>query len=105
MVGGGILSKTDAEQSLWNHVTTRSANEAGYETPYYKRAHLKLEMFEQVRATFFEKAFREENEKREGGEALPARSPAKREVRLAGGATDRHVRRDSKKLNKNAQKK
>ena len=104
-VGGGICSMTDAENSLWNHITTRSANEAGYDTPHYKRTHLKLEMFEQVRATFFKKAFREENEKREGGEALPARSSAKRVVRLAGAATDRNVRKNSRKQNKNAQKK
>jgi hypothetical protein len=63
-----------------------------------------LEIFEQVRATFFEEAFREEKEEREGGEALPARSSAKREVRMAGGATDRNVLRGSRKLKKNAPK-
>jgi hypothetical protein len=103
-VGGGTLSRSDAESSFWSHVTSRSANEAMHGTPNHKRSHLKLEMFEQVRATFFEEAFREEKEEREGGEALPARSSAKREVRMAGGATDRNVLRGSRKLKKNAPK-
>jgi hypothetical protein len=73
-------------------------------TPSHKRSHLKLEMFEQVRATYYEEVFREEKEEREGGEALPARSSATREVRMAGSATDRNVVRGSRKLKKNAPK-
>jgi hypothetical protein len=103
-VGGGTLSRSDAESSFWSHVTSRSANEAMHGTPSHKRSHLKLEMFEQVRATYYEEVFREEKEEREGGEALPARSSATREVRMAGSATDRNVVRGSRKLKKNAPK-
>ena len=101
-VGGGTHSRSEAESSFWNHVTSRSANEAMHGTPGHKRNHLKLEMFEQVRATYYEELFREEREEREGGGTHPARSSETREVRMLGSATDRNVVRGSKKLKKKA---
>ena len=110
-VGGGTQSQSDAEQSFWNHVTTRSANEAAPSVPDQKRKHLKPEMFEQVRATCCEELFREEREERRGGGTHLGRSSETRDrsrpriVRVWGSATDRHVVRGSRKLKKKASKK
>ena len=112
-VGGGNHSLSEAEQSFWNHVTSKSANEAMHGTPGQKRKHLKLEMFEQVRATCCEELFREEREERGGGGTHPGRSSEMRErsrprlariVRVLGSATDRNVVRGSRKLKKKAPK-
>jgi len=115
LVGGANQSQTDAEQSFWNHVTSKSANEASSSVPVHKRKHMKPEMFEQVRATYNEEFFREEREELQGGGTLYGNHPGTssgtrdksrtRTVRVRGSATDRDVVRGSRKLKKKPSKK
>ena len=97
-VGGGAQSLSEAEQSFWNHVTTRSANEAAPSVPDQKRKHLKPEMFEQVRATYNYDIYREERDgPRGGGTSSGSRDTGRtRMVRIRGGATDRDVKKGRK---------
>jgi hypothetical protein len=98
-------SPTDAEQSLMNHLTGESCNEAMSLEPTYKHKHMKPGMFEQVRATYNEDYFREEREELQGGgTSSGARDKSRTRTVRRGGATDRDVMRGRKLKRKHSKK-